>query len=336
VLADEFSKLRAEAIARGESPVPDALQGVTKAKVRAVLARIARDSRDQIDTVFALLDDVHPSCFPKAPAGARFCDGATTAHLGCHVGIWQRGEGKADREGRDYWIKPLREVGAIEPITLVGGPPRFIAGHVKAKSPNSAYRLNAEFVAVLKAPNGEWERALDAWISESAVRRRLELQARLADAARREVDDEHGDLIEAAREHYVPLFLPGFVVVYSDSGDGDRITTADREALRRAGIEWDLGDAMPDLLLWNKGSDWLWVIEAVTSDGEVDQHKVDQIACAVARNKKPGVGFTTVYATWRAAAARQSAHKNLAAESYLWIREDPGKQFKVTVEPTPD
>ena len=31
---------------------------------------------------------------------------------------------------------------------------------------------------------------------------------------------------------------------------------------------------MPDILLWNQKTDTLWVVEAVTSDGEVDLHKV--------------------------------------------------------------
>ena len=45
----------------------------------------------------------------------------------------------------------------------------------------------------------------------------------------------------------------------------------------KAGLTIALGDSMPDVLLWNKESDSLWVIEAVCSDGEVDQHKVENV-----------------------------------------------------------
>ena len=62
-----------------------------------------------------------------------------------------------------------------------------------------------------------------------------------------------------------------------DAGDGDRITEKDLGKLRRAGLNIGLGDSMPDVLLWNREQDDLWVIEAVCSDGEVDRHKVESL-----------------------------------------------------------
>ena len=97
-----------------------------------------------VDAVFALLD-TRPNWFSKAPSDSAFKDGATTAHVGAHIGILQRGQNtKLDREGRDYWLKPLWEIGAIEKVTLETKSRQFIDGHVKAKSPNSAYRLAAD------------------------------------------------------------------------------------------------------------------------------------------------------------------------------------------------
>lgn len=97
----------------------------------------------------------------------------------------------------------------------------------------------------------------------------------------------------------------------------------------RAGIDLNLGDAMPDVLLWNPKTDHLWVIEAVTSDGEVDLHKVSQLRALAERFGKGGVGFTTAYRTWKEASARQGAHQNIAVGTYIWIQGDPAKQFKV-------
>ncbi|MCB1529707.1 MAG: hypothetical protein H6853_03690 [Rhodospirillales bacterium] len=115
---------------------PDEFQGVSKDRIRDVLTYLHLGTNaDLVDGVFALLDDQTDSWFPKPPKDAKITDGATTAHLGCHIGILQRGGMKLDREGRDYWIKPLRELGGIEAITLMDG--EFISGHVKAKSPNS-------------------------------------------------------------------------------------------------------------------------------------------------------------------------------------------------------
>ena len=275
-LHDEVSELRLQRIAAGGEAVPTAFQGVTKEKVRQVLTKLdLGNNADLVDGVFALLDDETPSWFPKAPGGTKFSDGASTAHLACHIGILQRGQGKLDREGRDYWIKPLRELGGIEPVLLL--KEEFVHGHVVAKSPNSAYRLPEDFKAILQSPEGQWPTELATWASQDAARRRKEFQAEMAETSRLLVDTGHSDLIKASIDHYASRFLPGYEVIYVDDGDGDRITDNDRASFERAGVDLILGDAMPDALLWNPGNDRLWVIEAVTSDGEVDLHKVNQL-----------------------------------------------------------
>lgn len=281
-----------------------------------------------VDAVFALLDNITESFFAGARPGTRFSDGASTQQIGAHVGTFQRGGTRLDREGRDYWIKPLRELGAIEPVYLQPGTGAFVLGHPVAKSPNCAYRIAADFQEALAAPETEWEGRLKEWIREDRVRKRLELQAQLADLARRAVDTKHSDLVQACQTIYAPLFLPDYTVIYVDDGDGDRVTEAQRLSLGRVGISFTLGDSMPDVLLWHPTADVLWVVEAVTSDGEVDLHKLRQLTDLARRSRKKGIGFTTAYQTWKAAAARQSRHKNLPPGTYLWILEDPTKHFK--------
>ncbi|PIE13510.1 MAG: hypothetical protein CSA68_11680 [Rhodobacterales bacterium] len=324
LLHDKVAQLRAE---RG--PMPDALQGVTKDRIRAVLQYLDLGSNaDLVDCTFAMLDDQTASWFAKAPKGATIADGASTAHLACHIGILQRDSGKLDREGRDYWIKPLRELGGFEAITLEKG--EFIPGHVKAKSPNSCYRLDEALKAVLKAPDVAWRDMLAEWARDDVSRERRAFQAEMAEAARKLVDSGHAHLIKASVENYAPRFLPGYQLLYVDDADGDRISDAERAKMAEAGVALTLEDAMPDALLWNPETDHLWVIEAVTSDGEVDAHKVAQINRLAERCGKAGVGFTTTYRTWKEAAARQGKHQNIAYDTFIWIQGDPAKQFKVT------
>lgn len=310
-----------------DRPLPPAFGGVAKGRIRAVLATIDRESDDMVDAVFALLDNITPSLFPGAREGTLFCDGASTQQIASHIGSLQRNATKLDREGRDYWIKPLRDTGAVEPVYLQPTTGAFILGHPVAKSPNSAYRLTAEFKSILEAPEGEWQGRLADWIREDNVRQRLELQAKLAQVARSAADTKHSDLIVACREHYAAQFLTGYKVVYVDDGDGDRITKAQAADLAAAGITFTLGDSMPDVLLWNPVTNAMWIIEAVTSDGEVDLHKVAQIQALAARCHKSNVGFTTAYQTWRTAASRQSRLKNLPVGTHLWIMEDPSKHY---------
>lgn len=321
-------KLRDEALARGTSAVPERVQGVTKARVAEVLRALDRESPDRVDAVFALLDDTHDSWFPQGPSAAKFSDGATIAHIACHVGILQRGHVKLDREGRDYWIKPLRALGIVEPVFLDSKTRTFLPGHPVAKSPNSAHRLASSFKRILQAPASQWSTLLAEWVKEESVRGRVAFQAAQAEEARRHVDTSHADLIDACVKHYAPRFLHGFDVVFVDDADGERITDEDRESLEHAGLELRLDDSMPDVLLHNRELDELWVIEAVTSDGEVDDHKVRRMIAFADRHAKPGIGFTTAYPTWKVAAQRQALHKNIPPSTYVWIREDPSKHYR--------
>ncbi|MEI6569530.1 MAG: BsuBI/PstI family type II restriction endonuclease, partial [Verrucomicrobiota bacterium] len=197
------------------------------------------------------------------------------------------------------------------------------------KSPNSAYRITQAFLEILKASDTDRPALLAAWASKDAIRARLQVQAALAEETRAKVGSPHMDLITAAAQFYVPKFLPGYEVIYIDATDGQRITPEQEQSMQKAGIVIGLGDSMPDILLWNQNTDKLWVVEAVTSDGEVDRHKVESLTRLVGRSGKQGIGFTTAYMTWRDAATRQGKHKNIATGTYIWIREDGTKQFSV-------
>ncbi len=327
-LNDRVRQIQEQYADGGNSPVPSTLSGVTKDKVGQVLALIDRNTVDMVDTVYALLDDHNANFFPKASKTHLFKDGATVAHIGTHVGILQRNAAKLDREGRDYWLKPLWEIGAIEKVYFDSTTQQFVHGHPVPKSPNNAYRLAPSFVQIL-AMNDDWEAALKEWISEDRKRIRLSLQADMAQLTAGEIGSKHQELIEQCVSIFSPLFLPGFRVLYVDDSDGDRIPDDDKAKLADAGIHLGLSDAMPDVLLCKDDEKHLWVVEAVTSDGEVDHHKVDQLTNLATRSGYSAISFTTAYPSWKTAAARQVKHKNIAPGTYIWIAEDPSKHFEL-------
>ncbi len=310
--------------------VPDRLQGVTSERVGQVLESLGLGgSADCASVVFALLDDETPSWFSNAPKGARFSDGATIAQIGAHVGILQRGGvRKLDREGRDYWIKPLRELGIVEAILLKDG--EFLDGHIVAKSPNSAYRLSADFLRILRLDDSVWPIALTEWAQQDAQRERARLRSEAEMLVRSIHASPHVVLIRASVELYAATFLPDYEVIYVDDSDGDRMPENFREKLSVAGLSIRIDDAYPDVLLWSKATDSLWAIEAVTSDGEVDSSKVERMTRFAHRHGKRAINFTTTYLNWRTLAARQSANFNVAVNTYVWIVEDPGRALLVT------
>lgn len=330
-IESDFRDLRRNRLKVRDRAVPQDYQGVTKTRIRQVLSSLDKETDDMVDVVFALLDDETPNLFSASPYGSKFSDGATVAHIGAHVGILQRGSSsKLDREGRDYWIKPLRELGAIDPIYFDPETHKFIQGHPKPKSPNSSYRLSRDFIEILKAPEGEWQRMLSEWSKEEHIRERAILQARAQELSEQMVLGDHKNLIMACKDIYVPEFFPEYEILFVDYEDGQRVTEEEEQLLARAGLSLDLGDAIPDLLLWNPATDVLWIIEAVISDGEVDEHKVVQMLSLVRRSGKAGAGFTTAYTSWSDAARRQGRYKNIAPSTYIWISEDPSKHFLVS------
>jgi hypothetical protein len=139
-----------------------------------------------------------------------------------------------------------------------------VPGHVKAKSPNSCYRLNEAFKAILQAPEASWRGLLADWASADVARERRAFQAKLEEVARSKIQTGHGDLIKASAEDYAPRFLLGYEVLYIDDADGDRISDAERAKMAEAGVELTLEDAMPDVLLGN---------EAQTTYGYRSRHK---------------------------------------------------------------
>lgn len=318
----ELRKLKEESVDSNDFP-----EIVSKTKILDVLSILDRANDSMVDAVYALLDEM-PSFFKKAAAkGKKFSDGATVAQIGSHIGILQRGKTKLDREGRDYWLKPLWELGVIEKVYFDSKNSVFIPGHPKAKSPNSAYRLSPEFKEILMLSDDEWKTSMLDWINEDNLRERLAFQAEQAENSKKLVSSSHTELIKGSASVYAERFLPGYEVIYIDDGDGDRITEEQRQKLFEAGLTFELNDAMPDVLLWNKKTDCLWVIEAVTSDGEVDNHKKAQMTEYCARHNKKSIGFTTTYPNWKKFSERQSVLKNIADGTYVWINDDASKNI---------
>lgn len=302
-------------------------QGIQLKDIEEVLRRFNRMSADRRDAIWCLLNDDFPSPFAR-DCDISIADGASTAQIGCYVGILMRHAKKLDREGRDYWLKPLTEIGALEHVTFLNG--RFHHGHLKAKSPNSAYRLTDAFKELLRSVGrGCFDTVFEQYVDE--VNPRLKAIAMMEERARYEVGiSAHGQLILDSIDVYAKTFLPGYRPVFTDYQDGDRVTQQERTALEKAGIDFgSIGDAWPDAILYNENDNSLWFIEAVTSDGEADEHKVEGLKRICRRSGKAYGGTTTTYETWQRLAVRQKAINNLARETYVWIREFPEKQFYV-------
>lgn len=334
-------------------------QGISISDIGFVLNRIGFYSDDLRDAIWCLLNDEYPSIFVNSD-GFSLADGASTAHIGGYIGILMRGKGRLDREGRDYWIKPLIDIGAIQKCTYVSKDRTFVPGHIRAKSPNSAYKLDPSFIYLLSnSTNGNFENLLQNWISKSNHEKRLKAEVEaskyeinnytfgeslnstnnldvayeklnpILDFSKLSEYNPHARLIEYSILVYAENFLPTYEPIFIDAFDGDRISEQDQLRLKENNISIELGDVWPDIILINTEKKSLWFIEAVTSDGEVDEQKMRGLKSLCEKANKCFGGATTTYETWSKLAGRQKKNKNLAKDSYVWILEDPGRHIKI-------
>lgn len=320
---DYFYRIRKE----GYSPKVS-YQNIDMDVVKKILQKLDRYSDDMLDVIYCLSNNELPSLFSKISNSHKISSGASVAHIGSYIGILLRGKNKLDREGRDYWIKPLVEIGILDPVTLISDN-TFIYGHPKAKSPNSAYVLNSDFVLLVQNINPiNFESMIKSWVKSSEKRKRMIIT--IEKNSLPVLDNSHKSLIDDSINIYAKNYLPDYVCVFKDADNGDRITKNEKLLLNEYGIVFGkLNDVWPDAILFNPKTNSLWFIEAVTSDGEVDNHKLNGFKRICTNSNKNFGGCTTTYFTIKRFYERQNSQNNLAPGSYFWIKEFPEKHFSV-------
>jgi hypothetical protein len=129
---------------------------------------------------------------------------------------------------------------------------------------------------------------------------------------------EHSQLIKSIIEEFVPHFVPGSRVLFA--GDvGETCGYFDEEGLRALGVEVDVRDNMPDVLLHDSTKNWLLLVEAVTSHGPIDEKRRDEPAKLFSRSTAVLL-YVSAFAT-RDDLARYS--EEISWKTEVWIAETP-------------
>lgn len=240
---------------------------------------------------------------------------------------------KVDREQRDYVFPQLGELGLIERSYVLSAAEAKQRGrliefgvHVP-KSSSNCYVLSHEARdLLLESPVDQWEDELTAFVHGTEERRLRLLQRESAAAA---VGTTHAALIRAAADALQAEKLRDFELVYVDDADGDRIRPEWEQKLQPLNLMPSLETPFPDAILVNESSRSVWFVDAVVSDGEIDEFRAGELQRFAESRGYSVAGHTTAYETWQRAAARQARMKNLAVGSTVWIAEDGGKLFAV-------
>lgn len=309
------------------------------ARVRELLKALDLYTPTRAAVLMVMLDESIPHHHPDARV-ERLSLGAcaTTAALFEHVAERIGSAGRLDREGRDFHVAPLHRPGSLiervqipsRTLRLAEGLPIIVEGWRVAKNQFSGHRVTNELRELLAAPEEDWDQGLAAFTQQDAMRAR---QAKAAKYGQKVASDSpHAQLIRiTVQAQLEALAEQGFEYecIYIDDTDGERVSEQEERALDQRGLDFGGNWRYPDALLVNDTDQEVWVIDAVTSDGEVDENRAEDFVKAFAERDWSVAGFTTAYRSWEDLARRQGGWKNLAYRSNVWIAADGGRFLNV-------
>lgn len=90
----------------------------------------------------------------------------------------------------------------------------------------------------------------------------------------------------------------------------------------------------PDAILYNDASSAVWFVEAVTSDGEIDQVKRAALSVMAERWGVEMAVATTCNTSWQDFLRRKSRGTQIAWDTSVWIAEVPGLLMHITAAQT--
>jgi hypothetical protein len=308
-------------------------------RIRRVLSALNLYTDQRAAVLMVLTDDAIPHHHPALadahlPLGA--C-GTTAQVFEDAIKYLATSSAKLDREARDFHVAPLHRPGMlIERVQIPAAPERkstgklLVEGWPKAKSQFSGHRITSEVRELLAASEEDFEKLLGAFLSADAMRER---QARAGQASVRVASDSpHAELIRVARDAQIgELARQGrdYKCIYIDDTDGDRVSASEAAELETRGLTFGGNWRYPDGLLVDDDAQEVWIIDAVTSDGEVDENRAEDFVKAFKERGWVVAGFTTAYRTYADMVRRQAIVRNLAYGSNVWIAEDGGRFLNV-------
>lgn len=129
---------------------------------------------------------------------------------------------------------------------------------------------------------------------------------------------KHNKLQVAAIEEFGPRFAPGAEVLYV--GDtADKHVVLDAPGLVALKVVVTEHDKLPDLILYRRDKNWLYLIEAVTSHGPISPKRHRELEQVLAKCSADRVYVTA----FPSAAEFRKYAANIAWETEVWIADNP-------------
>ena len=125
-------------------------------------------------------------------------------------------------------------------------------------------------------------------------------------------------LIKSMVEEFCPRFVPGGQVLYI--GDADSKTSNyNEESLSSLGINLDMHGKMPDLVVYQKDKNWLFLMEAVTTHGPVNPLRKKNLE-SLFGGSQAGIVYVSCFPNRQ---VLRSHLMDIAWETEVWLESDP-------------
>jgi hypothetical protein len=218
-----------------------------------------------------------------------------------------------------------KEIDLLLPDSIV------VPGFIERSAVNdsrSGYAICPTHVeAVRKFATPDWDAAVESLLSEKlSLRQRLDTRRDLSMISitlpggleLSFTPGKHNDLQKAIIEQFLPRYGYGCEVLYiGDSSD--KYLHLNREKLLGLSFSEPSHEELPDIIAFSEQKGWIYLIESVTSFGEISQIRKLELEKITGNCTNPIV-FMTAFpdrATYRKYCA------NLAWETEVWIASDP-------------
>ncbi|MFC2268532.1 MAG: BsuBI/PstI family type II restriction endonuclease [Capnocytophaga gingivalis] len=194
-------------------------------------------------------------------------------------------------------------------------------------SPKTHYAISQEALLVIKAFKSEnWEERVANFIEKvgtlSDVYQRERAAYRLPISLKGETfnlsSGKHNEVQIAVIEQFVPHFVAEADILYlGDTARKDLYS--DKQRLEHIGISLDLHSKFPDLVIYDKEREWLFLIEVVTSHGPISPKRMLELEKVFA-NAKMGKIFVTAFPD---KTTFKKYITEVAWETEVWIADNP-------------
>lgn len=195
-------------------------------------------------------------------------------------------------------------------------------------SPNAHYAISeAALFAIKTYGTNEWTNAVNVFCHQKGQLIEIYERHRTIKMIPVEIPNgqkidlspgKHNQVQKAIIEEFIPRFAPGTILIYL--GDtAKKVLIQDIDILNTLGIPFTEHDKLPDVMLYDKKRNWLFLIEAVTSHGPMSPKRVLELE-SLLKECPAGCIFVSAFPNIR---EFRKNIKNIAWETEIWISEIP-------------